>query len=99
MISIETISHNELITYEKFQSQLTEADLQERVGGDVGENSKPLVPVDASGRFNGKDACLLINDRRALYFRSWLTTALQPLIAQRSDSKQYISFNKVPDEL
>lgn len=54
---------------------------------DLGESTKPLVPVDGSGRFNGKDACLLIADRRSLYFRSWLTTALQPLIAYRIDSK------------
>lgn len=56
MISIQTLSNNELITFEKFQAQLTAADNEERDSG-AGEKNKPLVPLDASGRFFGKAAC------------------------------------------
>ena len=58
------------------------------------------MPVDGSGRFYGKQACQLITNKRSLYFRAWLTTAIQPLISYRLESKSLPpSYQKVPDEL
>lgn len=53
MISIQTLSKNELITFDKFQAQLTAADNEERENGG-GEANNPLVPLDGAGRFFGK---------------------------------------------
>ncbi len=53
MITVKTLSDNEFITYEKFQAQLTAADEEER---GAGEKFKPIIPLDSSGRFQGKAA-------------------------------------------
>jgi hypothetical protein len=42
------------------------------------ENLKPFVP---------KSASQLINNKRSINFRSWLNTALQPIISYRLNSK------------
>ena len=75
MIPIQTLSYNQLVIYDKFQSQLTAADTQD-MNSEHGEKEKALVPVDGSGRFFGKQACQLITNKRSLYFRAWLTTAI-----------------------
>ena len=55
--------------------------------------------MDASGRFKGRPACELITNKRSIYFRAWLSTALHPLIGYRLESKHLESYTKIPDEL
>lgn len=96
MISVKTLSDNEFITYEKFQTQLTAGDEEER---NAGEKYKPIISLDPSGRFLGKAAYQLTQNRRALNFRAWLSTALQPIVSYRLEQKTINNFSKVPDEL
>ena len=55
--------------------------------------------MDAAGRFQAKAAAFLVLNRRALNFRAWLNTALQPIIAYRLEAKTLNNFTKTPEEL
>lgn len=55
------------------------------------ENLKPFVP---------KNASQLINNKRSINFRGWLSTALQPIIAYRLNSKTlHQNYLKEPEDI
>lgn len=50
-------------------------------------------------KFEARHASQLTLNRRALNFRGWLHTALQPLIAYRLESKTIHNYSKTPKDL
>ena len=85
MISIKTLQQNEFIVYERH--------LQETIG-----NQEKEFPADVI-KFEARHAAQLTLNRRALNFRGWLHTALQPLIAYRLESKTIQNYSRVPKDI
>ena len=96
MISVKALTTNEFINYEKFNAMLVAHDEEEQRPG---EKFRPIVAVDSATRFFTRAANLLIVNRRAINFRAWLSTALQPIVSFRQSSKEQSQFQKLPDEL